>query len=129
LKGESTKSDRRDKWTELISFTIGSELPVDDQTGRPKGHRTHRPLTITKETGSASPQLLNAHWNDEVFDEIVIEIVGRPSAGAGETVVQRVTLTNAAISRYRRYLDSTDGKTRFLHDFIFDYEDLAFHSH
>jgi type VI secretion system secreted protein Hcp len=129
LKGESTKSDRRDKWTELIAFEMGSETPVDANTGRPKGHRTHQPITITKENGAASPQLLDAHWKDEVFDEIVIEIVGKPSAGAGETVVQRVTLTNAVISRFRRYFSNSDGKPRFLHAFVFDYGDIDFSIH
>jgi type VI secretion system Hcp family effector len=130
FKGESTKAGRRDKWTELVDFKMGAESPVDQNTGRPKGARTHQPFTITKETGVASPQLLNAHWASEVFDEIVIEIEGRPSKGSGEVVVQRITLTNATISRYKTYSavsgEHTERPSRFLTDYIFDYEKIDF---
>jgi len=134
LKGESTKAGRRDKWTELIDFKLGTESPVDQNTGRPKGARTHQPFTITKETGVASPQLLNAHWASEVFDEIVIEIEGRPSSGAGEIVVQRITLTNATLSRYRIYsplvsAEHTERHSQVLADYTFDYEKIDFRSY
>jgi len=133
LKGESAKAERRDKWTELVDFKLGAESPIDQNTGRPKGARTHQPFTITKETGVASPQLRNAHWNSELFDEIVIEIEGRPSKGSGEVVVQRITLTNATISRYRTYSEisgeHTQRPSRFLTDYIFDFEKIEFRSY
>jgi len=126
IRGESTAAGRRDKWTDLVDFKMGSESPIDGNTGRPKGARTHQPVTITKETGPASRQLLNAHWSSEILDEVVVEIVGRPSSGAGETVVQRVTLTNATISGYRTYSGRSGASHRFLTDFIFDYEKIDF---
>src|ERR1700691_1233557 len=67
------------------------------------GKRQHKPLTITRETGTASPLLLNAHWANEVLSSLVIEIVGRPDTGKGEVVVSRITLTNAQISKVTRY--------------------------
>ena len=135
LKGESSKAGRHDKWTELVDFKMGAESPVDQNTGRPKGARTHQPITITKESGVASPQLLNAHWASEIFDEVVIEIVGRPSRGAGEIVVQRITLTNATLSRYRIYSptashgQASSRSRTFLADYIFDYEKIDFRSY
>jgi type VI secretion system secreted protein Hcp len=104
LKGETIKAVRSDKWVELSSFEMGSEVPVDPKSGRPTGSRTHAPVVITKEWGGASPQLLDAHWRAELFDEVVIEIVGRPDTGKGETVVERITLTNAIIQVARLYI-------------------------
>jgi len=103
LKPESKKAKRNDKWTEVLSIDMGSEVPVDPKSGRPRGSRTHQPLTITKEIGPASPQLLDAHWKNEIFTEVVIEIVGRPDTGAGEVVTERITLTNALLAKVRRY--------------------------
>jgi type VI secretion system secreted protein Hcp len=103
LKPESKKSKRTDKWSEGLFFETSSEVPFDPKSGRPKGSRTHHPLTITKEIGASSPQLLSAHWSNELFPEVVIEIVGRPDTGAGEVVTERITLTDALIVKVRRY--------------------------
>ncbi len=103
LKAESQKSKRNDKWTEVLYIEMGSETPYDVKSGRPKGSRTHHPLTITKEIGPASPQVLSGHWTNEVFTEVVIEKVGRPLAGTGEVVTERITLTDAIIVKVRRY--------------------------
>jgi type VI secretion system Hcp family effector len=72
-------------------------------TGQMIGKRQHNPLTITKSVGSASPQLMNAHWKQEVMTTVVIEIVGRPDTGAGEVVIERITLTNASIANYKTF--------------------------
>ena len=96
LKGESSKSKGTDKWVPVLSFKMSTETPVDQATGKPKGARTHRPLVITKEEDSSSPQLLNAHWNNEVLTEVVVqkEFHGH--------ITQRITLTNATISQLGR---------------------------
>jgi type VI secretion system secreted protein Hcp len=92
LKGESTKSKGSDKWIEVASVEMHSGTPVDQAHGGPTGQRTHKPLVITRETDSASPQLLNAHWNNEVLTEVVVE---KEFHGH---ITQRITLTNATIS-------------------------------
>src|SRR5580700_977573 len=130
LKAESKKAKRSDKWVELVSFEMSSEVPVDPKSGRPKGARTHFPLVITKEIGAATPQLLDAHWKSELFDEVVIEIVGRPDTGAGETVVERITLTNALIAKTRRYTpklatEHAEHDTELLEDFSFTFQKIA----
>jgi type VI secretion system Hcp family effector len=96
LKGESQKAHRSDKWTEVLSFEMGSEVPVDAKGGRPKGPRTQKPVVITKQIGSASPQLLQAHWTNEVLSEVIIEILLHVH------VQKRITLTNAIVARFHR---------------------------
>ncbi len=103
LKAESKKNKRSDKWTEVLSVEMGSDIPIDPKSGRAKGARTHHPVKITKEIGATSPQLLQAHYKAEYFDEVVIEIAGRPPTGAGEVVVERITLTDALVCHVRRF--------------------------
>ena len=61
---------------------MGSSVPVDANSGEPKGFRQHKPLVVTKERGAASPQILQAHWRNRVLPEVVLEIVGRSEDGA-----------------------------------------------
>jgi type VI secretion system secreted protein Hcp len=111
IKGGDETAKRGDKWCVAQSFEFGAQVPIDfnSNSGKPKGPRTHSPIVITKPTDSASPQLLNAHWNSELLNEIVIETVGRPDSGKGETVVERITLTNAVISSIKRYVGTVAG--------------------
>jgi type VI secretion system secreted protein Hcp len=88
-------------------FQIKTDL--GSSNGALVGKRQHKPLTITKEVGVSSPQLLNAHWTNEVLNSMDIEIVGRPDTGKGEVVVSRITLTNATISNIHRYTPSLSG--------------------
>lgn len=68
------------------------------------GKRQHKPFTITREVDSSSPLLWQALSTNETLQTVVIEIIGRPPTGAGETVVERITLTNATISKVARYI-------------------------
>jgi len=135
FKGEATDARRRGKWTELLSFRYGAEPPFDANSRLPAGRRSHQPLTITKEEGSASPQLLQAHWSREMLDEVAIEIVGRPSGGSGEVVVERITLTNATISHHSTYVPVPTGHpepqkhSNFLQDFTFEYGAIQVRNH
>jgi len=95
-------------------FQIKSELGAS--IGALLGKRQHKPLTITRQIGAASPQLLSAHWNNEVLSSVGIEIVGRPDTGKGEVVVSRITLTNATISNIHRYTPSLSGHQSSPHD-------------
>jgi type VI secretion system secreted protein Hcp len=105
FKGESQKGSRKDQWCEVKWYELHSAVPVDSKSGQPKGTRTHFPMLITKERGAASPQLLQACWTSEVLEEVVLESVGRPDTGAGEVVVERITLSNVIISDIRRFSD------------------------
>jgi type VI secretion system secreted protein Hcp len=132
IKGNSTKSTRKGKWIELVSFDMDSHVPLDPGSGHHKGGRKSFPIVITKEVGAASPQLLDAHYQAEIFDEVVIEVTGavspgtadgsgRPSTRTGEVVVERITLTNATIANVRHYVGSERVSRRVLTDFGFVY--------
>ena len=103
FKAESKKEKRKDVWHEGLAFKMGSMVPVDANSGAPKGACQHEPLVITKEHGAASPQILQAHWNNEILDEVVIEIVGRSDDGKNEVVKERITLSDAVIVSVQRY--------------------------
>ncbi len=62
---------KSDKWVEVLSFGMKTEVPLDPTPGRPKGPRTHTPIVITKEVDSASPNLLQAAWRSEAFELVV----------------------------------------------------------
>ena len=86
---------RTDNWTKLLAFRVKT-------SGDGVAPST---IQITKEVGSNSPQLLRAYDNADVFDEVVIEATG-PSQwnpGAGEIVVERITLSKAVINSAWRY--------------------------
>ncbi len=106
FKGESKKEKRKEKFAECIAFKMGSSVAVDANSGQAKGFRQHKPLYITKEQGACSPQLLQAHWTNEVLDEVVIEIVGRADDGKKETVKERITLNDAVITEIDRFSDN-----------------------
>lgn len=86
----------------LIFSQMKSDLAFN--VGPLAGKRQHKPLTITKQFGAASPQLFNAHWTSEILQTVVIQITGPNSGQGGEQVYQRITLTNARIGRYTRYM-------------------------
>jgi type VI secretion system secreted protein Hcp len=100
LKGNSKgKGGREDKgFFQIQSFDLGGEVPVDaSKSGSASGKRTHKPIVITKEVDGASPQLLQAHYTNEVFDNIVIQTLDDQNK-----VSKTITLTNATISDLRK---------------------------
>lgn len=109
LKAGSPKAGRNDKFTDVIAFDMGSSVPVDTNTGEVKGFRQHKPFVVTVERGPASPQLLQAHWTNEVFDEVVMEMVNRTATGAKEQVIERITLKDAVLVSVHRF---TSGHTK-----------------
>jgi type VI secretion system secreted protein Hcp len=112
LKGESTKGGReKDGWFELVSFEMGSEVPVDSKTGTATGKRQHKPIVITKNVDAASPLLLNAHWANETFETVIIQTVDDKNK-----VMKTTTLKNALISEIK--------KNGSLESISFDYEEI-----
>jgi type VI secretion system Hcp family effector len=100
IKGESKgKGGREDKgFFQIQSFDMAGEVPVDaSKPGAAQGKRTHKPFSITKETDGASPQLLQAHYTNEVFDNVVIQTLDD-----NNKVSRTITLTNAVISDLRK---------------------------
>jgi type VI secretion system Hcp family effector len=95
FKGGSTKGASKSKWGPVLSFAYGVESPRDASTGQSIGKRNHGPLVITKETNSSSPQYVLAHLTNEYLVEVTVE-TRHPGT---EAVTERITLTNAVISK------------------------------
>ena len=113
LKAQSTKTGRaKDGWFEIVSFEMGTEVPVDPKSGRPKGARQHNPIVITKQVDEASPLLLNAHYTNETFETIVIQTLDD-----NNKVTTTTTLKNALISEIK--------KNGTLESISFGYEDIS----
>jgi type VI secretion system secreted protein Hcp len=82
---------------------MGSQSPRDAASGLPTGKRQHDPIVITKELDIATIPLYQACSSQEVFASLNLNLVGRPSSGAGEKVYYTINLTNAQISTVNRY--------------------------
>jgi type VI secretion system secreted protein Hcp len=94
--------------TEIGGLRLSMELdvPLDTATGHASGKRQYKPLTITKEWGAASPQILEAAATSEVLATVSLRFVQTTPTGTEETS-QTIALTNAIISEVRRYVDFT----------------------
>jgi hypothetical protein len=81
---------RTDHWSKVLAYRVKT-------SGNVVAPST---IQITKEVGSNSVELFRAYNNADKFDEVVIEAIGRSPSnpGAGEMVVERITLTNAVIN-------------------------------
>jgi type VI secretion system secreted protein Hcp len=107
FKGETEVAERKDKWMEIAAFTMELDVTHDLATGQPSGKRQHKPVTIVKEWGAASPQILQACATNEVLTEVEIEFARANTSGT--QIAQTVKLTNASISAIARFTGSPDG--------------------
>lgn len=100
--GEGKKDSNKGK---IVGLEFHSEVtsPRDVATGMPTGKRQHKPITITKEWGAASPQLFNALVTNESLTSVLFEFIDTLADGK-EQVVQTVKLTGASISGFRQYI-------------------------
>jgi type VI secretion system secreted protein Hcp len=90
-----------------LNFEVDS--PRDLATGQPAGKRQHKPLSITKDWGAASPQLFQATTTNELLKSVFIEVFRTAGTGT-EEVVATIRLTNATIGKYRTSVsDATSG--------------------
>jgi type VI secretion system secreted protein Hcp len=86
--------------TKIAGLKFRYELvsPRDPASGLPTGKRQHKPVTLTKEWGAASPQLFEALVTNEVLPEVVIDFVGVDPKTGGMTLSHSIKLTNAGIA-------------------------------
>ena len=82
---------------ECTGFMYGVTIPHDVSTGMALGKRIQQPVRIIKMIDAATPQLLQAAYNNEVLKSVVIEFVKRSATGQ-MAVFYKITLTNATIS-------------------------------
>jgi type VI secretion system Hcp family effector len=101
FKGESL-GKRKDKWSEVVAFEMVSEVLLNPNTGQPVGARGNSPIIVTRETGAATAQLLQALWTNELLPAVQFEFT-KPGGSGPEQVYHRITLTNATIDSYEIY--------------------------
>ena len=93
---------------EPIKFKIAGEKgfdyvvsPRDMATGQASGKRMHKPMTIYKEWGAASPQLMRAVAAKQEFKSVLFEFV-RAGADGKPEVFQTVKATGVTISSVQK---------------------------
>ncbi len=125
LKGEVTQKGLEGK---IAALRFHSEVmsPRDPVPGLPTGKRQHKPLTITKEWGAASPQLFLALVTNETLTEVVIDFVGvDPKVPGTMTLSHTVKLTNASVSSIVQSTDMMpNGTARQLEDVSFTFQKI-----
>jgi type VI secretion system secreted protein Hcp len=94
IKGEAGKKSDR---IPILGFSYGVQSPRDVSTGQASGKRQHRPVTIYKEWGVASPQLYEALVTNERLTSVTIDEIRTDPAGR-DTVYMEIRLTNATIT-------------------------------
>jgi len=77
-------------------------VPIDPAAGQRSGKRQHRPVSLTKAWGAASPQLFQALVTNEVLDSVEIDCYGRSKEGK-EELVHKLKLTNASVASFRQF--------------------------
>lgn len=94
LNGETGKHLDR---IPILGFSFNVVSPRDPQSGLPTGKRMYKPISVYKDWGVISPQLLQALANNENLPAVTIgEIRVNPSGK--EVVYMEIHLTNATVS-------------------------------
>ena len=109
--GESSR-DAHGNRIACLEFFYEVISPRDPATGIPTGKRQHKPITITKEWGAASPQIFHALTTNEALKSVLFEFMQTTPTGT-EEVFQTIRLTGAAISAFRQSIGNVE-------DFAYD---------
>jgi type VI secretion system secreted protein Hcp len=102
FKGEGTAPKRKDKWIPISSFEYEVVSPRDAATGHASGKRQHKPVTVVKEWGAATPQIFTALTTNETLPEVELEFL-KTNAQGEQYVFQKIKLTNATIARLHQF--------------------------
>jgi type VI secretion system secreted protein Hcp len=96
FKSETTSETRKYKWIPLLTFSCSGRLPYDPAHHAITGNRQWNPITVVKQWGAASPQILTAMTTAELLEAVNFEFE-RVAADGTTVVYQTVTLVNATI--------------------------------
>jgi type VI secretion system secreted protein Hcp len=100
FKAETGGPGHKDSFAALsLEYEVG--VARDPATGHSAGRKQHRPVSISKKWGAASPQLFQALVGNEVLESVEIDCYGRSKDGK-EELVHKVKLTNAGIASIRQ---------------------------
>jgi type VI secretion system secreted protein Hcp len=87
LKGESIKKAGENPKV-LLSFEYGLQSPIDAGAGKPKGPRTHSPITVTREVDAASPLLWQALCTNEALESVKFTFGNSGSGSPGSKITR-----------------------------------------
>lgn len=109
FKGESLKTKRAD-WIEGLEFGYEIVSPRDAATGQSAGKRQHKPCSIVKEWGPASPQLLQACATNEGLKSVDFEFTKVNPKDGQEYVYAKIKLEEATVSRVAQFTGEGEGE-------------------
>jgi type VI secretion system Hcp family effector len=115
FKGDKKPKKGREDWMLCTAIEMGVHNPYDPNTGEVKTNTVREPLHLTKEWSPASPMIAQAAYRQETLDKVVIEVVGRSEDGKNEIVIERITLDEAKVIKFKRFTE-TPTKEASLHD-------------
>jgi type VI secretion system secreted protein Hcp len=92
-----------------LKFFYEVALPIDVDTGLSKATRQHRPVTVEKEWGAASPQIFRALTRNELLPSVVFEFWKSDKTGA-EQVYHTIKLKNATVSSLKMSADEVESE-------------------
>jgi type VI secretion system secreted protein Hcp len=87
---------------ECVGFSYNIQSPRDAATGMASGKRQHSPVVIVKHIDGASPQLIEAAYNNEVLKTVTIEFY-RVAPDGKQAIFQTFRLTNVTISKVSQF--------------------------
>ena len=95
----------REKTVFVHTYTHDIALPLDANSGLPRGFRVHKPFIITKELDKSSPMFLQALCTNESLLQWSLQCSAPvPNAGVGiEQTIYTIALTNVSIISIREY--------------------------
>jgi type VI secretion system secreted protein Hcp len=93
----------------ILSFAYEVASPRDVATGQATGKRQHKPITIVKELGAASPQIFQALVTNEVLTEILFEFYAITPQGE-ELLWYTIKGANGAVATFRLYTADREGE-------------------
>jgi type VI secretion system secreted protein Hcp len=108
IKGSSTKKEGDldfSKGLECHAFNYEVLTPIDSKSGQPAGKRQHNPITIIRESDSASPKLLQALANGEVFSVAKLQF-NRIGQDGKPRITHTIELTNGTVCRVKQTIGS-----------------------
>jgi type VI secretion system Hcp family effector len=91
----------RDGWILCFHYGFKGKSHEDPNLSEASAARSHEPLLVVKGWDAASPQLMQAFWNNEILKEVVLEFVVPDGKGATQ-VLERITLGNATVVSMNR---------------------------
>lgn len=107
FKGEGT-SQKDGYWIPFIDFEYSIVSPRDAASGLPTGKRQHKPITIVKQWGAASPQLFEALVTNETLTQVKFEFYRTNPLGA-ISLFQTISLVNASVATFEQFIGDVLG--------------------